>query len=178
MPYRQNRMKAGQLYQDFIVDLAWGQGLVIALYSSEEYQKGVGESRTGAEIKYDERYAETGNIYIETAEKAYPRNGEYWPSGIYANEKTWLYLIGDYDIVFIFPKNLLILLDKSNKYQRKQIKTSQGFIIPDCDAKKYGTVWYPKSSGKIKKLTDDLAQQGKELHYLATKDNNQFTLWG
>lgn len=178
MPYRENRMKAGILYQDFIVDLAWKQGLIISLYSSEEYQKGIGESRTGAEIKYDERYQETGNIYIETAEKAYPRDGDYVPSGIYANNNTWLYIIGNYNIVFVFMKSTLILLDKGNRYERKEIATSKGFIIPDNEAKKYaGVIWHPNSKENIKDMIDDLAAKGRELHRLATQIHNQLTLF-
>ena len=177
MPYRENRLKAGLLYQDFIVDLAWKQGLVIALYSSEEYQKGVGESRTGAEIKYDANYARTGNLYIETAEKAYPRDGDYYPSGIYAHEATWLYIIGDYDTVFLFPKKLLVMLDKAERYRRVIKETSLGFLIPDADAKKYAEVWFPNSKQRVRELVDDLAEKGRELHNLATQNPSQLTLF-
>jgi len=179
-PYRQNRLKAGLLYQDFIVDLAWSQGLAIALYSSEEYQKGVGESRTGLEIKYDEKYAKTGNIYIETAEKAYPRDGDYFPSGIYANEKTWLYIIGDYDTVFIFLKQMLLRLHQSHRYREveNETKTSLGFLIPGEEAKKFTAVWYPKSHQKIKELILNVALMGKELHAIATQNPSQLTLFG
>ena len=178
MPDHQNRMNAGLLYQDFIVDLAYQQGLVIVQYSSEEYQKGIGESRTGAEIKYDGQFAKTGNVYIETAEKAWPRDGAYWPSGIYAHERTWLYIIGNFDTVFLFQKKILQLLHQAGRYPLKQIITSQGFIIPGNDAMKYAEVWHPDGAEKVKHLADNLAEKGKELHYLATMNPSQLTLFG
>lgn len=178
MKYRKIQEKAGSLYQDFIVDLAWSQGLAITLYSSEEYQKGIGESRTGAEIKYDRQYAKTGNIYIEVAEKARPRPGNYAPAGIYAPKRnTWLYIIGDYNIVFLFLKKILILLDKNGRYRRVEKPTSQAFLIPDADARKYAEIWNPNAKEKVGDLIENLAEAAKELNEIAKQNPNQLTLF-
>ena len=77
--YRQVQIEDGVRFQDFVVDLAWQAGLVIAQYASKTYQLAIGESRSGVEIKYDKRRAETGNLCIEVAEKARPRPGPYAP---------------------------------------------------------------------------------------------------
>lgn len=182
--YRKNREKAGLLYQDFIVDLAWKEGLVIAQYSSQEYQIGIGESRTGAEIKFDEQSITKPNLYIEVSEKARPRKGDYAPSGIYANEKTWLYIIGNYDEVYVFHKNILQLLHKSRRYREIEInmKTSCGFLIPKTDASLYAKVWMPNGSQKISNLilqTKDIGMRGKMLHDLVMqkKNENQLALF-
>jgi len=94
--YRQAQIADGELYQDFIVDVLFEHlGLAVVQYTSKAYQYAVGESRTGVEIKHDKRYADTGNLYIETAEKAMPRPGPYVPSGIWRTDNAWLYVIGD-----------------------------------------------------------------------------------
>ena len=80
---------------------------------------------------------ETGNIYIEVKEKAHPDNANYVDSGIFRNDNTWLYLIGNYTTVYIFGKSLLKLMYKSGKYKEVQISTSIGFLLPVEVADKY-----------------------------------------
>jgi hypothetical protein len=171
--YRKNKMEAGFVYQDFIVDLCWQTiGLAICQYVSKAYQFNVGESRTGVEIKHDMKYAETGNLYIETAEKARPRAGDYVPSGIYREDNTWLYIIGDYDTVFIFSKVLLRALHKGNRYREVEInlKTSKGYLLPDDHAKKYSScILRPNSSEKVDMAIRNMEEIGKELHQLLMK---------
>ncbi len=167
-PYRQNKIESGLLYQDFAVDCCWNLlGLAVVQYASKAYQYRVGESKTGVEIKHDEKFAATGNLWIEVAEKARPRKGDYVPSGICRGDNTWLYLIGDYDTVFIFAKSFLLALYKAEKYPvfPNKTKTSMGFLLPFCDAKKYAAqILYPKASEKIGKEITDLLALGRELH--------------
>ena len=75
--YRANKIESGLLFQDFVVDvLLQTLGFAVVTNSSRAYQHTVGESRTGVEIKHDERFADTGNLWIEVAEKARPRPGD------------------------------------------------------------------------------------------------------
>src|SRR5881392_1121417 len=91
--YRAAQMEDGCAYQDFACDLLLrSAGLVISINSSARYQMRVGESRQGFEIKHDKKFARTGNLWIEVAEKARPRPGDYAPSGIWRNDNTWQYL--------------------------------------------------------------------------------------
>lgn len=128
----------GEEYQDFVVDVLWDLGIVVSLYTSKKYQMGKGEGRSAIEIKYDGRMAETGNVYIETAEKSDPKNMEYEPSGIYRDDNTLFYIIGDYSRVFMFSKKQLKQVE--HRYKRVNKKTSRGFLIPVENAESIAAV--------------------------------------
>src|ERR1022692_1926948 len=109
--YRSKQLEDAQVFQDFVIDASWQMmGLAVIPYSSRLYQQTVGESKTRCEIKHDKNYARTGNLYVETAEKAVPRPGPYAPSGIYRDDNSWLWIIGDYDLLFYVQKTVLKLL--------------------------------------------------------------------
>lgn len=175
--YREKMIELGGLYQDFVVDCCWNiLGMAVVQYTSEIYQKQVGESKTGVEIKYDGRYAETGNLYIETGEKARPRNGSYAPSGINRSDNTWLYIIGNFDVIFIFPKNFLTALGASNKYRivENGTKTSVAYLLPHADAEKYAAqILYPNAEIKIGKAVKDLHNAGKELSDIVKRGQDE-----
>ena len=178
--YYQKQLADGQLYQDFAVDCCWSiLGLAVVQYGSKLYQHQVGESRTGVEIKHDKRYAETGNLYIEVGEKASIRNGEHAASGIERGDNSWLYLIGDYNTIFVFSKRLLQQLHKCGKYEVFEIsmKTSRGFLLPGEDAEKYAAqIMYPNAEKKLGKLAADMSLAARELHDLIVKPNGKLQL--
>lgn len=135
--YYKEKLKQGLYYQDFVIEQLYKIGLPLISYSSKEFQNLIGENKAGIEIKNDNNYQKTGNLYIETAEKSDENKITFWPSGIYRNDNTWLYLIGDIKRIFILSKKQLILLDKKQKYKKVEIKTSRGFLLPVIDAEKY-----------------------------------------
>jgi hypothetical protein len=116
-------------------------GIVLSIFSSKKYQHEIGESMQGIEIKYDIKSTETGNIYIEIGEKAEPREGEYYPSGIYANDNSWLYFIGNYEILYVFSKKQLQTIFAKKFYYRRiehnETKTSEGYLLNKEQAEKY-----------------------------------------
>jgi hypothetical protein len=174
--YRKNKIESGQLYQDFVVDCCWSLlGLAVVQYTSKLYQHQVGESKTGLEIKNDEQFRTTGNLYIELSEKARPRPGTYAASGINRGDNTWLYAIGDYDTIFIFPKTLLLMLRTTGRYREveNKTKTSNGMLLPVGDATKYAAqILHPNATEKIGKAITDLQSLGRELHEAAKKPIN------
>jgi len=140
--YRENKSKEAKEYQDFICEwMAKNYGIVMTIFSSKKYQYNIGESLQGVEIKYDMRYEETGNIYIETGEKAKPRNGEYYPSGIFRNDNTWIYFIGNYNELFAFSKKQLVKIYEREIYSRSiennNTLTSCGYLLSKEKAEKY-----------------------------------------
>jgi len=135
--YYREKLNQGLYYQDFVVEELYKIGLPLISYSSKEFQNLVGENKAGIEIKNDNNYKKTGNLYIETAEKAYVREGDYVPSGIFRNDNSWLYLIGDLDRIFILSKKQLVILSNLNKYKIVETPTSQGFLLPVTDAEKH-----------------------------------------
>jgi hypothetical protein len=125
------QLEIGLKFQDFISDkLIESLGIPLTSYSSKEYQNYKGENRQGFEIKFDDRFKETNNLYIEIEEKSNPDNAYYVKSGIYRDDNTWLYLIGDYDEVFIFGKKILQFMHKSNNYRIVTTPTSKGLLVP------------------------------------------------
>ena len=125
-------LKKGQEYQDFIADrLPEKLGIALSVYKSKLYQYGKGESKQGIEIKFDDVYARTGNLYIEIAEKSNPKNPHFVKSGIYRNNNSWLYLIGNYERAFIFGISILKLYYEDSRFEKKKIPTSIGFLLPE-----------------------------------------------
>lgn len=143
--YYKEKLESGLEYQDFISDQLrkCDPCIIISAYSSRRYQNDRGESASGIEIKHDMKMKDTGNLYIEVAEKSNAALPDYTPSGIMRNDNTWLYLIGDYEQAFLFSKNQLkaIYADKANYRQRgiseKTNSTSLGFVLPIGYAKKF-----------------------------------------
>ena len=130
--YRQNCTEKGIEYQDFICEHLHQEGIVLQNMQSKQYQYKK-ENLLGLEIKFDDRMAETGRIYIETHEKAQPRTGDYAQSGI-NRQDCWLFGIGNYKVFFIFDKKVLRRIKKHNPswlyWPHKDKETSKGFCIP------------------------------------------------
>jgi hypothetical protein len=179
--YRAVKIENGKVYQDFVVDACWNLlGLAVVQYSSLLYQQTVGESKTGAEIKHDEQFARTANLWIEIEEKARPRPGPYVPSGIYRSDNTWLYIIGNYDHVFIFQKTLLQMLHRSGKWRliENNTKTSRGFLLTESDANKWAAaVLRPNAAERIAKVIGDMSKLGRELHAASKRNLAQLDLF-
>ena len=143
--YYKEKLEAGLEYQDFVADQLRKADpcIILSAYSSRKYQNERGESASGIEIKHDMRMKDTGNLYIEVAEKSNAALPDYTSSGIMRNDNTWLYLIGDYEQAFLFSKNQLkaIYADeqhyKSRGIYKKQTETSIGFVLPIGYAKKF-----------------------------------------
>lgn len=158
--YRAAQLEAGTAYQDFIVDLlATSKVLLIQQYASRQYQVAVGESRTGVEIKYQPAYNNTGNLWIETAEKARQRPGEYAKSGIYRSDNTWLWVTGTYDRVWVFPKRTLLLLagDSRHPIRENKTQTSMGYLLTKKEADWYSSIILePNASELVAKRFADL----------------------
>lgn len=172
--YYKAKLDGAKLYQDFVVDAAWNLlGLAIVQYASEVYQRTVGESRTGVEIKHDEKFGKTRNLWIEVAEKARPRDGPYVASGIYRNDNTWLYCIGDYDTIFFFPKTILRLLHASERWSvlENNTRTSEGFLLREHEAEKYAAaILRPNAADAVGKVVGNIAALGELLHDAAKRE--------
>jgi len=135
--YYKNCLEKGLEYQDFVTDILLNEiGVSLSNYSSKKFQL-KGENKQGIEIKFDDLYKATNNIYIEIAEKSNANNENFVNSGIFRNDNTWLYVIGDYDYIFIFGKSFLINMYYSKRFKEIETMTSKGFLIPSDEAKKY-----------------------------------------
>ena len=132
--YYEIKLKEGQDYEQWVSD-RWPEvykDRTLHLHKGRQAQL-EGETAEGIEIKYDKRFAETNRIYIETHEKTNPANREYVKSGIYREDNTKIWLIGDYVIWFLFSKAKLVWLDKLDPpflYRPQATGTSIGFCLP------------------------------------------------
>lgn len=143
---RASTFEDGLKFQDFVVDLLLRElGLAVTNYASKYYQQNYGESRQGIEIKLDQRITDspaakgTGNVSIEVAEKTH-KDGLWVDSGIMRKDNSWLYVQGNYDIVFIFGKSILRQLYLA-RYKEKVWSPNGGtikkFHLPVPVATKY-----------------------------------------
>lgn len=129
--------ETGMEFQDFVVDALAKYGIILQNYMSKKYQYTIGENVQGFEIKYDSRCTDTGRLSIEIAEKSRADIPSYTKSGIYRDDNTWLYIQGNYRILFVFPKNYLRRLHGCGKYQEASMPTIKKFYLPFDDAFKY-----------------------------------------
>lgn len=123
-----------EIYIDYLFN---NHGIDMGLYYGRDGQHN-GETQIGVEIKRDMKLVETGNIYIEYAEKHNANNERWVNSGILKNDNTRYFLIGDINEYYILRKRNLI--DIYNRLIRKQYvhgckmtgagrRTSLGFIM-------------------------------------------------
>lgn len=144
--YRSGKTREAEQFQDFVADSLYDIGFPIGCYSSKKYQYNTGENRAGVEIKYDQLVSEKGNLFIETAEKSDPSRSEFTDSGIFRQDNSWLYVIGDYETIWIFCKTTLRLLYEKKRTNgdffftrtgEKTFGTSKGYLLPRTAADIY-----------------------------------------
>ena len=144
------KLKEAQEFEDFVYNLLYQEGIPVVGFNSQKYQFAKGENMAGIEIKHDKNYEKTGNLYIETAEKRYPNNPEYVQSGINRGDNSWLYLIGDYNIIYIFPINYLQIWQLSGKFKEVENETSQGYLLrKDAAEKRAIKILKPNNANRV-----------------------------
>ena len=134
--YAEEKIKQGEEYQDYVTEYLCVHGMTLTTFTSAKYQYKKGENIFGAEIKHDDNHKRTGNLYIEVKERRKTCNN-YVDSGIFRKDNSWLYIIGNYDIAYIFFKIQLQKLTERYKVFEIKRKTSKGFLIPGKDIKRY-----------------------------------------
>lgn len=131
-------------FEDFVAHKLYDAGIPIGVHRSRSYQR-YGESRAGFEIKHDMRRVETQNLFIETEERSTASvDTPLKPAGIYAEDNSWLYVIGDYHKLWIFANKTLRQLHATGRYKDSQtidkqsgVVTAKGFLLPVSDADRY-----------------------------------------
>lgn len=135
--YYQKKLEEGLQFQDFVTMKLYELGLPLVIYSSRKYQIEQGESRTGIEIKLDNKLDETGNLYIEYEEKSNPSNKNYVPSGIDRSDNSIFYAIGNYKVIYLFSKKWLKQMRYAKYVRNVCTSTSRGYTLPKIYAEKY-----------------------------------------
>lgn len=136
-------LNVGNEFEDFVCVEVAKEGLIIQNIHTKKFQYKTGENLQGFEIKYDgrctgdNRTVPTNRLSIEIAEKTKAENPNWIPSGIYRDDKSWLYIQGNYNNFWVFSKKLLIQLYKSGRYIIDEMPTIRKFYLPITDADKY-----------------------------------------
>lgn len=133
--YYRLQLEKAQRFQDFVASECWKHGIFVHCFQSKEYQQRCGEGITGIEIKYDGKMTETGNIYIEYAEKTNSANVEYVPSGVMRDDNTWLWIIGNEKYLFFLSKRQLKreveeAIAGRSEFETRTTPTSKGVLFP------------------------------------------------
>lgn len=110
-------------FGDFCEDVLWRNGIALGLYRGRKYPL----SRLGAELIYQERVDD--GLHFET------QNGHGVPSGIYG--ESWLCVIGNYHVVWIFGTKTLRLLFETGRYNVVEADGKKWFMLSREDAEKY-----------------------------------------
>lgn len=138
--YYKKQLEVGLQFQDVVTRELYLRGIVVVGYASKRFQIEHGENMLGAEIKRDDKFRSTGNLYIEVAEKSHPDNPRFVPSGIMREDNSWLFVIGDEKTVWVFSTKYLRMMTveaKQSRYERRQKTTSIGYLLPVHDADRY-----------------------------------------
>lgn len=126
-------------YQDFVCTELAKRHVVLQNLQSRRYQFDVGENLQGFEIKFDGRCTETGRLSIEVAEKTRNDPARDWThSGIMRNDNSWLYLQGNYQVLFIFAKRFLLnYFSAAHPKVEEKRGTIKTFYLPFDTARKH-----------------------------------------
>ena len=137
--YRKEMSKKGTEYENYIYPIfakEWGVPEDwVKPYAEKDQQIKIGENWLGVEIKYDEKSIKSPNLYIEVEEKGHEKRIDYTRSGIFRPDNTFLFLIGNYDIYYVFEIDTIRKLFKNYKTIENGRCTSKGFLLPKPQAR-------------------------------------------
>jgi hypothetical protein len=133
------KQQEGLEFESYIMDWFCTQkNINLSHYTLLKEQINKGENRQGIEIKNDQRFQETGNLFI-SVERDYGYTK--YESGIYKNQ-SWLYVIGNENEFYIFATKHLKQYYEHNKPQLfdgfKSIKNGidKGFLLSKKQAER------------------------------------------
>jgi hypothetical protein len=133
------KQQEGLEFESYIIDWFCSQkNINLSHYTLLKEQINKGENRQGIEIKNDQRFQETGNLFI-SVERDYGYTK--YESGVYKNQ-SWLYVIGNENEFYIFATKHLKQYYEHNKPQLfdgfKSIKNGveKGFLLSKKQAER------------------------------------------
>lgn len=125
----------GVEFQDFVCARLARDNIILQNLQSRHWQYRIGENLQGFEIKLDSRCTETGQLSIEVAEKSRAANALWIPSGIMRDDNSWLYIQGNYEVLFVFAKKTLRAWHKQKQPElHESFGTVQKFYLALKDA--------------------------------------------
>jgi len=132
--YREQREK-GEAYERYLVWQLRQEGIDVSRYETQADQYAHGDTTIGLEIKLDTKYCDTGNLFIEVAEKTRAEQLTWIASGIFATSTAPWYGVGDYRNFFIFDRDTLRGLVPTARLIAIKRGTSRGFLLTEDRAR-------------------------------------------
>lgn len=138
-----NKQQRANEFEEFIYDhYIKARGISLAHYVSKKGQYERGENRQGYEIKNDQLFRNTNNLFISVKRVYnYSNNQVEHPSGIYRETETkqMFYVIGDKNNFWEIPTRQLIMYHEVNNPELKSgfknnNGTDWGFLLPVKEA--------------------------------------------
>ena len=130
-------LQEGLEFQDYVTEVMWKRlGIPLMNFSSILRQVSHGENVNGIEVKKDNRFRNTGNLFIETCERS-SATSSWHAAGITKDDNSWLFVIGDEQTIYVFAVKHLRSLHKKGCYRQVATDTSMGFLLPIKDADNY-----------------------------------------
>ena len=123
------KLREGEKYEQFVHGRLSPWGLTFWVNNDPLFQL-KGESLQGCEVKLDNRCTDTGRLSIEVAEKSDPSLLEYTASGIHKVDNSWIYIQGNYSIIFVFSKKWLIRYEDHVRPHIKTEPTLKAWYLP------------------------------------------------
>ena len=134
------KQQNGLNFESYIMDwFAKEKNINLSHYTTYQEQIDKGENRQGFEIKNDQMFKKTGNIFISVARHYGYINR---PSGIFKNQ-SWIYVIGDKHCFYLFStKHLRQIYNETkpklyNGFKTKKGGIEKGFLLSQKMADKY-----------------------------------------
>jgi hypothetical protein len=129
------QLEKGREYEDFVRNEFSKRGLFFLCHQSRKWQYERGDTSAGIEIKQDTIFSRTQQLWIEVEEKRHPDNPHFVKAGIYRDDGSYLYAIGDRSKIFLFGSKQLRRLHRAQRdgkdlFERREIPTSKCFLIP------------------------------------------------
>ena len=132
--YHEYQLEEGLEFQDLVNEyMIKTHNLPIIYYTSYKRQWN-GESFNGIEIKYDKRSVTSNNLFILS--KVKNKLGKWQPSGIYKNDNTTWFIIGNLKEAWMISKHMLLQLVPYLTEVETNTGESMGYLLPKEKANK------------------------------------------
>jgi hypothetical protein len=130
--YYAEQLALAEAWERYIVARLRREGIPAERHDTKDSQIRYGDMRIGpdhVELKYDQKFVETGNLFIEVAEKRRAEQAQWMPSGIYASSLARWYGVGDHRDWFLFERVALRDVARPERIITIKRATSQGFLL-------------------------------------------------
>ena len=119
----------GTAFEYYLVQRFRDEGRSVRRHETRHDQLAYGDLRVDGidvEIKLDQQFSMTGNLFIEVAERRRVEGG-YVPSGIFATSSARWYCVGDYSHCWLFRRQTL--RDVVAPIREIAKRTSRGWLL-------------------------------------------------